>query len=291
MKMVQQADIFKNPLVIVAVIIVLFSASVMSQLIIDKRSQVLNSKYIFLPDVDVVSRFTLGFDKFIADVYWLRCVQYAGEKKYTGNGLTWMYRSLDLITTLDNKFETAYLFGGIILASENEFVDESISILKKGMKNLPDRWRFPFYIGFNYFFFLQQFELAADYIIKASEISGAPPYLPFLATRLLAEANKPDTALVFLEKMYNQSQDPVMRQKIEDRMKRVILEKDLLNLERAVGEYRAIFGKTPESLNDLAKQGLIKKKPVEPYGGYYYVDRTTGEVRSSKIKERLKLYR
>jgi tetratricopeptide (TPR) repeat protein len=202
-----------------------------------------------------------------------------------------MYRSLDLVTTLDSKFETAYLFGGIILASDRNFVDESISILKKGMKNLPDRWRFPFYIGFNYFFYLQQFDLASDYIMKASKVPGSPSYLPLLASRLLAEANKPDTALAFLEKMYNQTEDPVLREKIGDRMKRVIVERDLNALQISVQEYSKIKGKNPETLGDVVRLGLVGGIPKEPFGGYYYLDRDTGNVQSSIVKERLRLYK
>lgn len=291
MNIIKELDIKKNFLSVLFITLVLIFFSVITQMAIDKRTEISKGKYIFLPDVDAVKRFSLGFDALVTDITWLRCVQYAGEKQYTANGLDWMYRSLDLITTLDSKFETAYLFGGIILASDRNFVDKSISILEKGMKNLPDRWRFPFYIGFNYFFYLQQFDLASEFIMKASRVPGSPAYLPLLASRLLAEANKPDTALAFLEKMYNQTDDPVLREKIEDRMKRVAVERDLNALQIAVQEYSKIEGKNPETLGDLVSLGLVRGIPVEPFGGYYYLDRDTGNVKSSIVKERLRLYK
>ncbi len=277
------------PVLFIALVLVISSAT--TQMVIDNRTKISQAKYIFLPDVDAVKRFSLGFDAFVSDVTWLRCVQYAGEKQYTVNGLDWLYRSLDLVTTLDRKFETAYLFGGIILASHRDFVDESILVLKKGMRNLPDRWRFPFYIGFNYFFYLQQFDLASEYIIMASKLPGSPAYLPFLASRLLSEANKPDTALAFLEKMYNQTEDPVLREKIEGRMKRVVVERDLNLLQIAANEYSNIKGKSPETLGDLVRLGLLGEIPKEPFGGYYYIERDTGNVKSSIVKERLRLYK
>jgi tetratricopeptide (TPR) repeat protein len=291
MKILRELDIKKNSLLVPLITLILIFLSVTTQMAIDNRTEISKAKYIFLPDVDTVKRFSLGFDALVSDITWIRCVQYAGEKHYTANGLDWMYRSLDLVTTLDSKFETAYLFGGIILASDRNFVDESISILKKGMKNLPDRWRFPFYIGFNYFFYLQQFDLASDYIMKASKVPGSPSYLPLLASRLLAEANKPDTALAFLEKMYNQTEDPVLREKIGDRMKRVIVERDLNALQISVQEYSKIKGKNPETLGDVVRLGLVGGIPKEPFGGYYYLDRDTGNVQSSIVKERLRLYK
>lgn len=291
MKTLRDLDIKKNSLLVPFITFILIFLSVTTQMAIDKRTEISKAKYIFLPDADTVKRFSLGFDALVSDITWLRCVQYAGEKQYTANGLDWMYRSLDLVTTLDSKFETAYLFGGIILASDRNFVDESISILEKGMKNLPDRWRFPFYIGFNYFFYLQQFNLASDYIMRASRVPGSPSYLPLLASRLLAEANRPDTALAFLEKMYNQTEDPVLREKIGDRMKRVAVERDLNALQIAVQEYSKIKGKNPETLSDLVRLGLVGAIPKEPFGGYYYIDRDTGNVKSSIVKERLRLYK
>ncbi|RMG57205.1 MAG: hypothetical protein D6713_10135 [Deltaproteobacteria bacterium] len=249
------------------------------------------SEFLFLPRADLVKRFSFGFDNFLADIYWLRVIQYAAEKRYTRNGLEWMYRSVDLITELDPRFETAYQFGGIVLAFDPDFVDESIEILEKGMRNIPDRWVFPFYIGFNYFFYLRQFDRAAEYLMKASELPGAPAYLPLLATRLLAEARKPETALVFLKGMLEKTQDPTLREKIKDRIRRVQVERDLLFLEEGVKAFRERFGRYPRNLRELVEKRVIRRIPPEPFNGYYYFDEKTKEVKSSTVKERLKLYR
>lgn len=287
----KKPHVLSNPLSVLCITLILVLSMVTSQLAIDNRTEVLKGKYLFLPDVASIERFSLGFDSLISDIYWLRCIQYAAEKQYSANGLDWLFRSLDLITTLDSRFETAYLFGGIILASDRDFVDESIALLKKGMKKLPDRWRFPFYIGFNYFFYLQQFGLASEFIMQASKIPGSPAYLPLLASRLLAEANKPETALAFLERMYHQTDDLVLRSKIGERMKQVIVERDLIALQKAVEEYRKFKGESPESLRDLVRGGLVSKIPEEPFAGYYYLDRSTGKVASSVVKERLRIYK
>jgi len=257
---------------------------------LDSKNLVGKREFLFIPKANVMKHFTFGFDNFIADVYWLRCIQYAAERKYTKNGLEWMYRSIDLITELDPRFKTAYLFGGIVLAFDRRFMDESIAVLEKGMKNLPDEWNFPFYIGFNYFFYLREFEKAAEYLMKASRLPGAPKYLPLLATRLLAEARKPETALAFLKSMLDRTKDPTLREKIKNRIKRVIVERDIIYLEQKVIEFEKLYGRKPVSLKDLLDRGIIERLPREPFGGYYYLDRLSGGVKSSKVKERLKLY-
>jgi hypothetical protein len=268
-----------------------FASLIFIQRTIDSKSIGSGVEYLFIPEVRVLKHFTFGFDHILADIYWLRSVQYAAEKKYTSNGLTWMERSLDLITTLDGKFETAYLFGGIILASDREFVGKSIQLLKKGMENIPGEWRFPFNIGFDYFFHLQESENAARYIMMASRMKGAPTYLPLLATRLLAEANKPETALDFLEKMYHQTEDEILKARIAERIRSVAVERDIMILNRAANVYEEEFGSYPERIEDLVKGKIISAIPVEPFGGVYYIDRKGKGVHSSKVKRRLKIYK
>ncbi len=281
----------KSPYIISVIVVLGFLATLLVQRTIDTQRRETQWEYFFIPQGKVLKTFTFGFDHFLGDIYWLRCIQYAAEKRYTRNGLTWMFRSLDLVTTLDRRFKTAYLFGGIILASDGKFVDQSITLLKKGMENLSDEWRFPFHIGFNYFFYLQDFDSAARYIMRASRIRGAPSYLPLLASRLLSEAKKPETAIAFLEKMYREADDPVLKEKIFKRIKRVLVERDLIFLEKGVKKYRGIFGSNPEGLQDMVKEGLIRGVPREPFGGYYYLDRQSKVPRSSTVRERLKLYK
>ena len=135
------------------------------------------------------------------------------------------------------------------------------------------------------------FDRAARYVMRASRIRGAPSYLPLLASRLLSEAKKRETAIAFLEKMYREADDPVLKEKIFKRIKRVLVERDLIFLEKGVKKYRGIFGSNPEGLQDMVKEGLIRGVPREPFGGYYYLDRQSKVPRSSTVRERLKLYK
>jgi len=77
---------------------------------------------------------------------------------------------------------------------------------------------------------------------------------------------------------------------IESWNRRVIVERDIIYLERKVREFEKLFGRKPVSLEELLERRLIERLPLEPFGGYYYLDRQSGEVKSSRVKERLKLY-
>ncbi len=275
----------------VIIAILLISALFSIQRFVDSAGETEGrTRFSFLPDSGSIKRFTFGFDSLLCDIYWLRVVQYVGEKDYSKRGFQWLFHSLDLITDLDEKFDTAYYFGGIALTFMPEFVDLSDEILKKGMQRMPDKWRYPWLIGFNNFFYKSDFEKASEYIMQASRIPGSPGYLPFLASKLLARANKPETAFSFLENMYAQTEDPILREKIEERMRRVIVERDLVSLEEAVQMFKEELGRFPATLEELVSKGFITAIPEEPYGGHYYLDSETKRVNSSKVMSRLELF-
>ena len=61
----------------------------------------------------------------------------------------------------------------------------------------------------------------------------APDFLPGLATRMHAEAGNPEVALEFLEALWKENPDLVVREKLETRTKEVLIERDLRILEQA----------------------------------------------------------
>jgi len=69
-----------------------------------------------------------------------------------------------------------------------------------------------------------------------------------------------------------------------------VVERDLQLLERAISRYRERYTRAPERLEDLVTSGLLRSLPREPFGGRYLYDPQTQTVRSSEMKERLKVY-
>jgi hypothetical protein len=107
---------------------------------------------------------------------------------------------------------------------------------------------------------------------------------------MLSEGRKPETAMAFLSAMTRQETDPVQREILERRMKEVIVERDIQDLERAAEAYREKTGAWPETLSDLVTAGIRGRIPVEPNGGKYLLS-PGGKIRSSKAVQRLKVFR
>ena len=61
----------------------------------------------------------LVVDAIVADIYWIRAVQYFGRTRLDarpGKSYDLLYPLLDITTTLDPQFNLAYRFGAVFLA-------------------------------------------------------------------------------------------------------------------------------------------------------------------------------
>ncbi len=279
-----------------AVILILISVSAFSVYIVQSRiggykgREQKVERFMTLPNGEYLKPAVVGYDQLAADLIWLRAIQVIGEDTVTPAGYDWIYHALDVITTLDPKFTYAYQFGGVTLSVLGKAAEKSNALLLKGMRENPDVWQIPFYIGFNSFFYLNDYEKAAEYMARASELPGHPEYLPRLAARLYVQAGDPDVALDFLLRMYKETTDQKVRATLEQRIKEVIVERDAQVIETAIKKYRDAYKAYPERLIDLVERGIIAELPQEPFGGHYYFSPDDGKVRSSEIKDRMRVY-
>ena len=92
-----------------------------------------------------MERAALGYDALVADIYWIRAVVYFGRQRLSDakdKNYDLLYPLLDLVTTLDPRFNVAYRFGAFFL-SENapdgpDRPDLAIELLKRGIEARPE---------------------------------------------------------------------------------------------------------------------------------------------------------
>ena len=244
-----------------------------------------------LPSAEDLKPSMLGYQHLGADILWLRMLQVLGKKRNTADDYEWIYHAIDVVTTLDPQYAYPYYVGGVVLTNLANRVDLSNRLLEKGHRENPDQWNLPFVLGYNHYFLLGDAATGAEYIGRAGRTSGAPDFLPGLATRMYAEAGNPDVALQFLEALWEENQDLVLRENLETRAKEVLIERDLRTLEGAIGHYHQKHRAFPRSLTDLIYEGYLQRIPEEPFGGSYVIDSKTGHVTSSTHPNRLKVFR
>jgi hypothetical protein len=171
-------------------------------------------RLLYLPSGQHLEILSLGFHALAADVLWMKAIGYFGSHALTDERYPWLAHILDLVTTLDPQFRYPYYFGGIVLSVAAEHAEESNRLLRKAMARFPADWRFPFFAGFNHFYYLGEPERAAALINYAATLPGAPEYLPRLGASLLAESGRLESAIRFLETMAENTRDEAAREGI-----------------------------------------------------------------------------
>jgi hypothetical protein len=78
---------------------------------------------------------------------------------------------------------------------------------------------------------------------------------------------------------------------LEERIRQVVVERDLQILEKALSEFKAMKGAPPGGIADLVAAGYLARVPEEPYGGRDLLT-PAGGVRSDRAPGgRLKVFR
>jgi tetratricopeptide (TPR) repeat protein len=242
----------------------------------------------WLPSGRVLRAASSGQRLLLSDLYWLKTVQYVGET-VLAKVPRWdaLYPLAEIVTDLDPRFGYAYQIAGSNLAGLAGRYGEAERILKKGMRNVPDRWNLYFVHATNKFLFEQDYAEAAEYARRAAVI-GKRPHLALLAANLSALANTDDeygAALSFLDQMLTQSDTPELQAELRDRQAKIRTYQALATLERAIEAYRVRSGAAPFALEALVP-GDLAALPPDPSGGRFLYDPATGRVRSSVVGPR-----
>ncbi|HIE64819.1 MAG: hypothetical protein ABGX83_07535 [Nitrospira sp.] len=212
----------KRSLLIVFVVITLFFGQAQLQKKLAQFKPVEQESLLYLPSGKYLKLLVLGYDQVLADLLWIKTIDYFGDHYVTDKEYPWLHHILNLIIDLDPLFDFPYFFGGIVLSLEASQVDRANQILERGIEAYPEKWQFPFYIGFNYYYHQKDAEKAAPYIEKASSLPGSPAYLKSLAGGLYAKINKNEAALRFYREAYRNATDELVKEHIEKKIKRIL---------------------------------------------------------------------
>ncbi len=68
---------------------------------------------LYLPSGNMITVISLGFDQLVADILYIRMIDYFSTHLMTDHTYVWFYHIADLITTLDPQFRFPYMFAGL----------------------------------------------------------------------------------------------------------------------------------------------------------------------------------
>ncbi len=241
-----------------------------------------------LPSVRALELLAVGHRSLVADYYWLRALSHFGDKSMHAA----LYPNLQALTSrivaLDPYFADAYFFAGTALTVKGMDPQPSIDLLEQGLRYRPDDWRIPFLLGFNAFYFKNDYRRGAQALALAAKNPAAPPVACPLAARLAAEAGAPEVGLQLIDSIIPGITDEKLKNDYAERRLLLELELQLKFLNDASQRYQSARHALPRVLDDLVGPGLLRSLPEEPLGGTYFVT-PEGQVRTSNEERRLRL--
>lgn len=188
-----------------------------------------DEELMYFPSGRFLKEASLGHEMIVADMAWVRALQYYGRHKKTDQDYSMAAHIFDVVTTLDPKFKNAYVFGALVLAQDANEVDKSIALLHRGMINLPDEWLLPFEAGFIYYLCSADMAQAHRWFMEATRIPGHPESVERFAAFTADRSGDPKKALQLWLQLYQSTENPYVRQMAEERvnelMKRVDADK------------------------------------------------------------------
>lgn len=187
-----------------------------------------------------------------------------------------MYRVLETGIKLDPYNVDAYYFAQAAFTWEVGHAEDVNRMLINGMKYRTWDYTLPFYVGFNYAYFLKDFKNAALYMKKTAEISGDPLFTN-LAARFFYESRRTDLGIAFLSVMEKTAADKKIKAMYALRKKALVAVKVL---NSAVQKFKTFHKRSPSDLQELVTSGILKEMPADPYGGRFYIAED-GMIRST----------
>jgi hypothetical protein len=224
-----------------------------------------------------------GLENLLADIYWLRTVQYFGGQRAfaTDKRYDLLGPLVEITTTLDPRFELAYRYGAVFLAEPYPTgagqPHVAIELLRRGARANPGSWRLLQDEGFFHFFFLKDAREAARVLDEASRLPGAPFWLHTAAADFLAKGGEREISRRIWKRFYEQS-DGIMRENAAFNLSRLDALDAVDAHQASVDEFERRTGRRPRSLEELGAAGLLRAPLVDPGRVPFEYDREKGTV-------------
>jgi tetratricopeptide (TPR) repeat protein len=210
--------------------------------------------------------FSFGNRRFYSSIIWTHTLLSGDLEHYKKSDLnSWMYHRFNVITDLDPKFYQAYLYGGRYLSIIKDDLYGAEAIFLKGLNIFPDDYWLIYYTAFNYYFELNDKDNGIRYykkLISHPDAKKINPGLSSLLAGMVARQGNFDSSIQILQNAINSSTKPKFKERFENLIKLITIEKDL------------------ECLNNKGENC----KTIDPLGRVYYQD--ASGVFQSRTKRR-----
>jgi len=240
---------------------------------------------LYFGSAKAVKVLAFGYDSLLADIYWMRTIQYYGRREEANRRLV-RYKNLatflEITTMLDPDLLDAYRAGSSLLAEPDPLgagqPEEAIRLLDRGISSHPSDWRLYFDKGFVYYWQFKDFAQAGRVWLAASRMAGAPYWMEGLAAMAMSKGGAVETARALWIRQYESSSRPEMRENARNYLASLQIDEDRWTIEFFIEKFRRKTGRLPAGFDDLIRAGYLTSIPRDPSGVPYSYDETQGTV-------------
>lgn len=267
----------------VVVLILLATAIVPIQVRIDARGDHSVADTLMVRSGETLAKLLPGFEGVMADLYWLRAVQYYGGQSAFNEGSRFelLEPLITITTTLDPRFLFAYRYGAIFLAETWPVgagrPDAAVQLLERGIDHNPDAWQLYWDLGYMRYLFLGDAEGGAATLLEGAKKPGGPEWLRSLAGRIQAESGNLATARAIWAQLYETTQG-AMRDNARANLQYLDAVDVLDEYRNRLDAYRAQTGHWPASLHEVRGSSRPHLPLHDPSGSEFRYDATRGIV-------------
>jgi hypothetical protein len=252
---------------------------------------------LYFTSGESVARTALSFKSLLADVYWIRAVQYFGStrlvqrqaaergEQFPRGQYDLLYPLLDVATTLDPSFTIAYRFGAVFLSEGYPNgpgrPDLAVTLLDKGHAASPDKWQYVYDKAFVYYWTVQDYREAAHWFKEAARLPGAPEWLPGVAASTLALGGDRESSRRLWQQIHDTGDQAYLRENAAFHLRQLEVADVADRLSSLLAGYAARTGERPTGFAPLVAAGILKAEPTDPDGLPFVVNQETGRVEVS----------
>jgi tetratricopeptide (TPR) repeat protein len=267
-----------NTITALAAIIVLLAAwagSALLQTRIDreKAGTPETPESLWVASPRAVKAMSLGHEGLLGNIYWTRVVQYYGRRHGRDSDFRLLHPLLDIATTLDPHLLIAYYFGAFFLSQPPPGgagdPHKAIELLYKGVRANPDNWRFYHFIGFTYYWDLQDYDKAAAAYQEGARNPKAAGWMRVMAAQITERGGSRETSYFLWSQIFTSTADPAIRQNALGHMQSLQAQEDLEDIQMLAERFRAQTGRWPSAFSEMISAGLLRTTPVDPAGFAY----------------------
>ena len=177
----------------------------------------------YFPSGEWLRPAALGHPETMADLAWIRAVQYYGEHRMSDNRFVMMGHVYDVLTTLAPGFLPAYVFGAFALAQEGGDFPSAERLMLKGLEANPRSGWLAFELGFLYYVRPggRRMGEAAGYFEQAAHQSDAPAQALRFAAFSRQRTGDARTAYELWKELADHSANTFLRRIAEREMARI----------------------------------------------------------------------